>query len=423
MINKIKTIFKDKDKKVLLENFLSLSVLQGANYILPLITLPYLVRVLGPEKFGLLAFAQAFVAYFGILMDYGFSFSGTREVSVHRENKDKLNEIYSSIVTLKFIIFIFSFLILSVIIFSFNKFKEDYIVYYFTFLGFLGGIFFQSWLFQGLEKMKFITFVNLFTKILFTVSIFIFIHQMSDYIYVPLISSIGSIIGGLISLYITFKYLRIKYNLPKLKSLIFYVKDSTPLFFSQASISLFNQVNTFLGGLIFNYTLLGYYTLAEKLFIALRNLYNILFQVLYPYFSKRKFNLQEKYVKIILIFCFLLFVILFLSAKFLINLLYGDEYKISIEMLRIFSIILFFSGINTLIFVLWVLTKRLYKDYFWINFSGGILNISLILILSNFFGIFGIPISILIVEVFFILSYIRKYRYYFRKNINKNCIQ
>ncbi len=66
---RIRNFIAVPEKKRLLENFLSLSTLQGINYILPLITVPYLVRVLGPEKFGLIAFAQAFVQYFVIFTD------------------------------------------------------------------------------------------------------------------------------------------------------------------------------------------------------------------------------------------------------------------------------------------------------------------------------------------------------------------
>ena len=85
VLNKIRQKFQSEDRKRLLENFLSLSVLQGANYILPLITLPYLVRVLGPEKFGLIAFAQSFIQCFVILSNYGFNLSATREISINRD--------------------------------------------------------------------------------------------------------------------------------------------------------------------------------------------------------------------------------------------------------------------------------------------------------------------------------------------------
>ena len=91
-------MFRLKDKfnpyNKIIDNFTSLSVLQAANYLFPLIVLPYVVRILGPEKYGLVQFAAALNIYFLIICDYGFNLSGTRAVSVHRAEKETLSQIF-----------------------------------------------------------------------------------------------------------------------------------------------------------------------------------------------------------------------------------------------------------------------------------------------------------------------------------------
>ena len=136
----IKNFANTKDKKRLLSNFFSLSSLQVASYIFPLITLPYLVRVLGPSKYGLVAFAQAFIGYFQILTNYGFGLSATREISIHRDNEEKVAEIFSSVLTIQLLLALISFIIMFAIVFIFKKFSKDWLLYFFSlylFLNFL----------------------------------------------------------------------------------------------------------------------------------------------------------------------------------------------------------------------------------------------------------------------------------------------
>ena len=102
---------KLKLNRILIQNFTSLSILQIANYLFPLIVLPYVVRILGPAKYGLINFAAAFIAYFSLMCDYGFSLSGTKEISIIRDDKEKLSRTFSTIITIKLLLSVVSSLL------------------------------------------------------------------------------------------------------------------------------------------------------------------------------------------------------------------------------------------------------------------------------------------------------------------------
>lgn len=277
-----------KDKKRLASNFLSLSALQVFTYVLPLLTLPYLVRVLGVEKYGLVMFAQSVIMFFSILVDYGFNLSATREVSIHRDNKEKITEIFSSVIIIKLGLMIVSLFLLTVIVFSFEKFYVDKELYFITYLIVVGQGLFPVWYFQGLERMKYITLINILSRVIFTIAIFIFIHEEDDYILLPVLNGLGVISGSIYSLYIIKKVFNQKFVFQGFGTLYKYFKDSTNFFFSRVSVSIYTSANAIVLGLFTNNTMVGYYSIAEKLYQAIQGLYGPITQALYPYVAKEK---------------------------------------------------------------------------------------------------------------------------------------
>lgn len=288
ILNLLRQKLESKEIRVLIENFFSLSALQIFGYVLPLITLPYLVRVLGVEKYGLLAFATAFVAYFQILTEYGFNFSANREISIHRDNKHQVNKIFSSVMVIKSFLLTLSFFLMIVIVWGFGKFSVNWQLYVFAFGMVVGNVLFPVWFFQGMEKMKYSTILNILAQVIFTLAIFVFIRTQNDFIYVPLINSMGFIVAGLLSLILIYRDFKVRFVRPEPSFLLETFKDSTQFFLSRASVSIYTSSNAFFLGLFTSPTFVGYYSAAEKLYGAAQGLYQPLIQALYPFMSHKK---------------------------------------------------------------------------------------------------------------------------------------
>lgn len=344
IINKYKT---SKAVKTIVANLVSLSTLNAISLLVAVITFPYLVRVLGVEKYGAVNFSYSLVNYFVAITSFGFSLTGTRKVAQQSEDKDQLSHIFSSIFFTKIVLGIISLIVFSAIIILFPKFNGLAILYYFAFSLVLGNILFPVWFFQGIEKMKYITYSTLINRIAYLILIFTFIKSESSFIYVPLYQGGGIIIGGLFSMYIIIVKFKIRLKPPSLSSIKKEIYEGYKVFFSVLLPSLYNNSTTFILGLISGDTSVGYYTAALKpvYFISAAN--DILTKTFFPFLSKNSQH-HHLYKKIALGIGFFIFIVTLLSTDLIIDVLMGPEYinsKPALYVLSITPVLLAFASI------------------------------------------------------------------------------
>jgi PST family polysaccharide transporter len=410
-------IMENAAYKRIMSNILSLFSLQGLNYILPLVTFPYLTRVLGPDKYGAIAFATAFISYFQVLTDYGFNFSATREISINRENKVHVSKTFSSVLTTKFLLMILSFVLMSVIVFGFSKFRSDWLLYFFTFGLVIGNLLLPTWFFQGMEKMKYISLLNMGTLLIYTALIFIFIRHPSDYLYVPLINSIGAITIGIIALNLVHRDFNVKFAVPSLKDIKYQMKEGWHIFVSTVAISFYTTSNTFILGFFASNTIVGYYSVAEKIVLMVVGLLNPVSQSIYPYVSslatkskEAAVNFIKKLTLIIGSSTFIVSVLLFLVAGPVLTLLAGDQFSHSIQLLQILSFLPFIIGLSNVFGVLFLFAFGYSQWVSKVQFIIGLGYPILIIPMAYYLSDVGTALSLLIVETIITLSFWKLYK-------------
>ena len=305
---------KSKLKSPMAINFISLALLQGVNYLLPLLSFPFLFRVLGVERWGLVTFGYSLMQYFVMFTDFGFNLSATKYISEHRNDLQKINSYLNSAMIGRFILCGISLAILLALISYFDKFSTESIFYLLYFGIILGNVMFPMWFFQGMENMKYITVFNIVAKSLSFIPFFIFIRKPEDYIYVPIFYSIGFVLAGIVSLFIVYFKMGMKWY-----------------FTSISQIS-----NSFLLGLVCGNTMVGYYSAAEKLYQAYNQLLSPFTGVLFPHIAKSRDVLFFKKIFYRITFTNLFCVAAaLLLASYVLDIVYGTADPNILEVFRI----------------------------------------------------------------------------------------
>jgi PST family polysaccharide transporter len=318
----ISRLLNTENKRRLVSNFLSLIVLRGFQFLIPLVTLPYLVRIIGLENFGLINFALSLTLYFGSVIQFGFRITATREIARNRDNHKKLERIYSSTLSASVILAMVSTVLFTLIVVSFDKFNNYLTLYLFT----LAFVVFQSlfpiWFFQGMEKMKYITFLSLGTSVMFLISLFVFVKDDNDFILVPLLNAISAFVTFLIAILIVRKQFNVHFLRPSLQEIKLTYKNGYHAFVSQLAPNLYNNSAVFLLGVFTNTSLVGLYTAATKVIDAVISFAYILSNTFLPYLSR---NLQKHNVfqKIMLVSGLVLTMVTFIMAEWITTLLFS----------------------------------------------------------------------------------------------------
>jgi PST family polysaccharide transporter len=326
---------KLKKHRKIIENFSYLSIFQLLNLLIPLIVFPYLIRILGGEKYGLIIYAQAVIGYFVILINFGFNITATKEVSIHKENKKKLSKIISSVMIIKGILLLISFTIITLLVFLIPSLWEEKTLFYLTVWMCLYEFLFPIYYFQGIEKMKYITIITLIIRLIFLCLIFLLIKDKSDYLLVPIINGTGAIIAGLISQIIIAKK-GIKYVWQPLYVLKFYFVKSYVMALAYSSNTLKSNLNIVLVKALFSYKEVAYFDLALKVSRVGTSFLELISVSVFPKMSREKnifFLRKIIYLSLTLSVLYVLFVEV--SAPLIIFLIGGDEMLDSVPLLRV----------------------------------------------------------------------------------------
>lgn len=393
-------------KKALLENISSLGLLKIFEYALPLLTVPYLVRVLGISNFGLYSFIITFMSYFEVITNYGFNLTATREIAINKQNFSYVNKVVATVYFLKVILSVFCYLLLCLVVYFIPQFNEAFYVYSIAYLIVIGNVLFPGWFFQGIEKMKYITFLNITSRTLVTLMIFIFIDQKDEYVLALFIHSFSYLLPGLIGVFILIRKYNLRFTLVSFNEIRKSVVEGWHIFITSFLGNIIASSGIFILGMTSNNSIVGIYSSIEKIIKAVIGLFMPITQALFPYVSAKfahsyddGVSTVKKTGKIIMSISIMVSVIVIIFSSNILSVIYGSEVAEYSIVMQILVIWLLFSILNNIIGYQYLIASKQEKMYSNSFVKASFITILLYVVFTNQFSIYGVIAAMLIGEI------------------------
>jgi len=315
---------------------------QISGYVLPLVTLPYLTRVLGPANFGLTALGTALALYFVVVTDWGFSITGTRQIAIVQDDNEQVSKSYSTIMACKVFLMTLCFFAMIALVMTIPKLRAYWLLYFVSFLQVVGSCFSPNWLLQGVQRMRYIAYSDYGAKVISVILIFALVRRSSDYMLVAALQSGGFLVAAMIGLTIVFWKLRVRIVWPAFSDMRGAFIMGWPVFLSVASMTAMSSTNTMIVGAMASTADVGFLSAAQRLIIAIRALPNPIAGAVYPHISKLAVHsphLALRFFRKLVFWTSAPFLLITLGmlffAPFAVSVLYGPKYAETGVLLRI----------------------------------------------------------------------------------------
>lgn len=387
-------------------NIVSLATLQVGNYLAPLLTLPWLTRVLGIEGFGRLGFAAAVVSYFILLTEWGFSLGSSRDVAIANSDLQKKSQIFWDVIAARALLMLFGVGALAVLILFVDKINDNAVLLLVLWLGVIASVISPLFYLQGIEKMSKMAIVNLSVRIASVPLVFLFVQGVADIYIAALIQSLSLFLAAALNLYSLLKSSELLWVPPSLGRMMLSLKKAAILFVSSAAISLYTNSSTVILGFVASEAAVGVFVAAYTLIKAALGLMGPVSQALFPrisYLLEHERDRAERLLRRIFalqsLFGLAVSVGVWVVGPVVVPLLFGKAYGEALPVLWILGALPLLIAISN-VFGIQIMVPLGHNSAFSaVLVAAGLANVVLVFPLGALWGANGAAVSMVVTEI------------------------
>lgn len=382
-----------------------LYILQIFNTIIPLLTLPYITRILGDSQYGVFSKSLNYIIYFQTLVEYGFTLAGSRKISLCNSNEER-NRIFSNITYSKILLASVSIPIVVVLSFTITKNATQAVCMLILALMLVAEVFTQNWFLQGMQYMRSIMFVGLISRTISTICIFVFVKTSEDLLLYALFYVATNLITSLLGTIVVRKKFQIRFTRFNKNEILFALKDGWSLFTTSFASKICSGFAITALGFFCSDAIVGGYSSVQKIPYILVMMFAPMGQAIYPFICRlyaedpnKGVIFLKKIATAILCFCLIGVMAIIILRDWLIRFVYGADFTRYADLIIPLAFWLLFSILNNFLGVQTLIARGYQKQYSRCFLISIVVLIVLCLALGYFIGAMGVAVATLIGEL------------------------